>query len=166
MRFLLACQPRNHYLLLVNEFQPKPSSERKGDRLRWKEPACILTFYVLWIEYFVEKSKNITDTLNISSLTARTLPQSPSVTAPSRKEPLACSYSLFDFRLSGKAFIEPRHYGGVFVLQKRSAEEILCRSLYISLFICSSFKVNTCIASSIRVGRDVLKIGYAFTSLS
>ena len=118
MRFLLACQPRNHYLLLVNEFQPKPSSERKGDRLRWKEPACILTFYVLWIEYFVEKSKNITDTLNISSLTARTLPQSPSVTAPSRKEPLARSYSLFDFRLSGKAFIEPRHYGGGFVLQK------------------------------------------------
>jgi len=38
-------------------FKGKPSSERKGDRLRWKEPACILTFYVLWIEYFVEKSK-------------------------------------------------------------------------------------------------------------
>ena len=29
VRLLLACQPCNHYLLLVNEFQPKPSSERK-----------------------------------------------------------------------------------------------------------------------------------------
>ena len=112
VRFLLACQPRNHYLLLVNEFQPKPSSERKGDRLRWKEPACILTFYVLWIEYFVEKSKNIIDTLNISFLTARTLPQSPSVTAPSRKEPLACSYSLFDFCLSAKPLLNPATMAG------------------------------------------------------
>ena len=52
----------------------------------------------------------------------RTLPQSPSVTAPSRKEPLTQSHSsliFISFLLIGKPFIEPRHYGGVFVLQKQ-----------------------------------------------
>ena len=44
----------------------EPSSGRKGDRLRWKEPALLfIAQYLLF----------------------RTLPQSPTVTAPSRMEP-------------------------------------------------------------------------------
>ena len=51
----------------------------------------------------------------------RTLPQSPTATAPSRREPFTkhiLPLSLVYFSLPAIASFEPRHYGGVFVLQK------------------------------------------------
>ena len=52
--FRLACQPCNHYLLLVNEFQPKPSSERKVAFAEYftrqmTKGACVhIDFFVFW----------------------------------------------------------------------------------------------------------------------
>ena len=84
----------------------KPSSGRKGDRLRWKEPAKLSLFRSLPFKYFAV----------IFALSSTRLRREPPLGGSLIHKRIP-HYSFFLFLLIGMAYIEPRHYGGVFVLQ-------------------------------------------------
>ena len=73
VRFLLACRPCNYYLLAVNGSRKKPSSERKVARECVTEGACA--------------TDGKSSLYRGKKISLRVLPQSPSATAPSRREP-------------------------------------------------------------------------------
>ena len=112
VRLLLACQPRNCYLLPVNGLRKKPSSGRKGDRLRWKEPAKTI---VLPLASF--QLHDWACACSLSLAFARQLPPGGSLW-----HKVFLRWFFICFLLNGKAFMEPRHYGGVFGIQKTTAK--------------------------------------------
>ena len=86
VRFRLACQPSIRYLLPINGLYKKPSSERKVARECVTEGAC------------ATDGKN--SLYRGEKILLRVLPQSPSATAPSRREPFAQKHSALTFYLS------------------------------------------------------------------
>ena len=96
----------------------EPSSGRKGDRLRWKEPArqeTVRSFLNSDI-FFVAHSPSGGTPPSLDVLLAKL---DRCLQHDSRREPLTNTSfaNLYTFYFTGTAYIEPRHYGGVFVLQ-------------------------------------------------